>query len=119
TGVDAGSSTISASLGGILGSPRLTATAAPYTTLFRSPPNPTIAKGTTQQFTATGHFTDGTTPDLTSSVTWASGSLGAATIDATGKATGDVSTSATFSAPMGGILGSTTLTVSAAVLQSI
>ena len=38
-----------------------------------TPANPTVAKGLTEQFTATGTYSDGTTADLTSQVTWASG----------------------------------------------
>ena len=35
-----------------------------------TPPSPSIAKGTTQQFTAIGNYADGTTKDLTLSVVW-------------------------------------------------
>jgi hypothetical protein len=37
-----------------------------------TPANPSVAKGLTQQFAATGTFSDGTTADLSSQVTWAS-----------------------------------------------
>ncbi len=37
-----------------------------------TPPSPSIAKGTTQQFTATGFYADGTTKILTTSVVWSS-----------------------------------------------
>jgi len=37
-----------------------------------TPANPTIAKGTTQQFTATGTYNDGSTQDITATerVSW-------------------------------------------------
>ena len=38
-----------------------------------TPANPSIAKGLTQQFKATGTYTDTSTQDLTSQVTWSSG----------------------------------------------
>src|SRR3989442_7561704 len=47
----------------------------------------TIALGNTQQFTATGTFSDGSTQDLTSAVSWASSSTAVATISAAGLAT--------------------------------
>jgi len=40
-----------------------------------TPANPTLAVNTSQQFTATGIYSDNTTQDLTSSVTWTSSSL--------------------------------------------
>ena len=50
----------------------LTTASAALSSIAVTPANPTIAKGLTQQFTATGTFSDGTTQDLTSPVTWAS-----------------------------------------------
>jgi len=52
-----------------------------------SPATSTIGVGTTQQFTATGYYSNGsTTPGM--SVTWGSSSSAVATIDSTGVATG-------------------------------
>jgi len=75
-----------------------------------TPVDATVARGATQQFTATGTFDDGTQQDLTGSVTWAS-SAPAATIDASGLATGRQAGSTTISAASGSVTGSTTLTV--------
>lgn len=56
--------------------------------LVVSPQNPAIADtAAVQAFTATGHYSDGTTTDLTSSATWTSTNTGAATVDASGHAT--------------------------------
>ena len=44
--------------------------------------------GLTQQFTATGTYSDASTADLTGSVTWASATTRVATINAAGLATG-------------------------------
>jgi hypothetical protein len=48
----------------------------------------TIPKGLTQQYTATGTYSDASTADITSSVTWASSATAVATIDSVGLATG-------------------------------
>ena len=49
--------------------------------------NPSVVKGLTEQFSATGTYTDGTTAGLTSQVQWASGTASVATISSTGLAT--------------------------------
>jgi len=75
-----------------------------------TPKNPTIQVGATQQFTATGTYSDGTTQDLTSQVTWASTTPAVAAIIAnSGLATGvGVGTSSvgtsTISATLGGVV---------------
>ncbi|MGH8908436.1 MAG: Ig-like domain-containing protein, partial [Egibacteraceae bacterium] len=46
-----------------------------------------IPAGDEQRFMATGTFTDGTTADLTATVTWASSDTAVATIEGTGLAT--------------------------------
>ena len=53
-----------------------------------TPPNPSIPKGTTQQLTATGTYSDGSIQELTSSVTWVSSNSAVATINASGLASG-------------------------------
>src|SRR5262249_39909021 len=115
TAVGTGTSTISATLGGISGSTVLTVTAAALKSIAVTPANPTIAKGATQQFTATGPYSDNTTQDLTSQVTWAS----APTTTAAGLATAVGTGTTTISATLGNVTGSTVLTVTAAALQSI
>src|SRR5262249_15781773 len=59
----------------------------PYTAPLRSlqslsisPQTPSVAKGSKQQFSATGSYTDGSTQDLTTQVTWASSMTNVATI---------------------------------------
>ena len=84
-----------------------------------TPANPSIAKGATQQFTATGTYSDNSTQNLTSSVTWNSSSTSVATITSAGLATGAATGTTTISATSGSISGSTNLTVTPAVLESI
>ncbi|MGB0037173.1 MAG: Ig-like domain-containing protein, partial [Candidatus Acidiferrales bacterium] len=114
-----GTSSISATLGTVKGSTVLTATAAVLQSIAVTPANPSIAKGKTQQFTATGTFSDGTTQNLTSTVTWASATTSVATITTGGLATGVATGTSNISATQSGITGSTVLTVMAAALQSI
>jgi N-acetylneuraminic acid mutarotase len=119
TGVNLGSSTITASSGAISGSTILNVTSASLTTLTLTPANPSIARGTTQQFTATGTFSDGSTQNLTSSVTWSSGNITTATISTGGLATGVNTGTTIITATFGTVSGTTNLTVTAATLSSI
>jgi hypothetical protein len=85
------------------------------TSIAVAPADATVARGATQQFTATGTSNHGTQPDVTGSATWAS-STPAATVDASGLATGRQVGSTTVSANSGSVTGSTTLTVTATSL---
>jgi len=110
-GVKAGASTISATLGSITGSTTLTVTAPALVSIAVTPANPSIAVGTTQQFTATGTYSDGSTQNLTSTATWSSSASGVATISATGLASAVKAGQTTIEAAVDTINGSTTLTV--------
>src|SRR5207248_3443552 len=82
--------------------------------------NTSIAKGPTTQFTATGTFSDGSTQNLTTSVAWASSNASAATISASGLATGTGIGSTNITVTQSGVTSNTlVLTVTAATLQSI
>ncbi len=119
TGAAQGTSQISASLAGVTGSTTLTVGPAVLVSIAVTPANPSIGKGTTQQFTATGTYSDGSTLDLTSTATWLSSNTAVATITAGGLATGVAQGTSQISATMGAVTGSTTLTVGSAVLVSI
>ncbi len=86
------------------------------TAITLTPANPSISVGATQQFTATGTYSDGTTQNLTSQVTWTSATPVVATINATGSATGVSAGTSTISANINGTTGSTVLTIQAAPL---
>ena len=75
-GVDVahGSSTITATDGAVSGSDHADGQRRGPASIAVTPANPSIAKGLTEQFTATGTFSDSSTQDLTSQVTWASAS---------------------------------------------
>lgn len=100
---------------------RPVATVATLTSLVVAPTNPTIGVGPTQQFTATGTFSDKTTRDMTNFVTWTSSNTIVAVIGPTtsvnppittpGLAKGLATGTATITASSAGVSGSTTLTV--------
>ena len=83
---------------------------ASLVSLAVAPSNPTIPAGTTQQFTATGTYTDGTVQDVTASSTWSSSDTSVATVTA-GLASGVSGGTVTISAAIGPINNGTTLTV--------
>ena len=60
---------------------------ATLTSIAVTPANPTVPTGTTRQFTATGTYSNTTTQDITSQVTWTSSNTAVATIDGSGLAT--------------------------------
>jgi hypothetical protein len=81
TAVAAGTTTVSATSSKIVGSTVLTVTSTPtLVSIAVTPPLPTITVGSTEQFTATGTYSDGSTQNLTTSATWISGNLAVATI---------------------------------------
>jgi hypothetical protein len=84
-----------------------------------TPVGSSISAGSTQQFAATGSYSNGSTQDLTSQVTWASSDNSVATVTSAGLATGVGPGSTTISATLGGIAGNTELTVKAASSTAI
>jgi 6-phosphogluconolactonase (cycloisomerase 2 family)/uncharacterized protein YjdB len=123
TGVAPGTTQVTASLGGVIGSTNLKVTAAVLVSIAITPSNSSIAKGTVQQLTATGTYSDNSTQDLTASVTWAPTTSAIATVSNTagsvGKATALSPGTVTITASLGAVTGSTMLTVTPAVLVSI
>jgi N-acetylneuraminic acid mutarotase len=85
-----------------------------------TPETPNVALGLTQQFTATGTFSDTSTANLTSSVIWTSSTPAIAAVGAgSGIANALATGSTVITATSGSVLGSTTLTVTPAVVESI
>lgn len=84
---------------------------ASLTSITVTPTNQSITSGAMQQFTATGTYSDSTTKDITTSVTWGSSNTGNATISTSGLATAQANGTATVTATSGDIYGTTTLTI--------
>jgi len=76
-----------------------------------TPANPSTVMGTTKNFTAMGTYSDNSTKDLTTAVTWVSSATGVATISNAGVATPVTAGTTTITATQGSISGMTTLTV--------
>jgi hypothetical protein len=118
TGVGVGASTIQATSGSITGTAQATVTLA-LVSIAIAPANSAVAKGNTLQFAATGTYSDSSTQNITSSVTWSSSSSATASISTGGLVTGAGVGTATITAASGSISGSTGLTVTAPILVSI
>jgi|HubBroStandDraft_6_1064221.scaffolds.fasta_scaffold00025_40 hypothetical protein len=123
TSIATGPTTVSAVSGGISGSTNLTVTSATLATIVVAAADPSIPIGTTQQFTAIGTFTDGSTQNISGTVQWGSSNPVVATV---GNATGSqglasalVTGWTTVSATSGSVSGSTSLNVTALALVSI
>jgi hypothetical protein len=98
----------------------LTVVAAPVLqSIVVTPPTATIGIGEMQAFVATGTYSGGSTRDVSSSATWASDTPTVATVIAGGVATGVAMGTAKISATMGGIAGSTMLTVQPLITVSV
>jgi subtilisin len=112
TGVGEGSTDITATSDSISDTATLTVTLA-LKSIAVTPETATIPKGLTQQYTATGTYSDDSTADITSSVTWASSNTAVATIDSAGLATGVNDGSTGITATLGLISDTAALTVTA------
>ncbi|MFC2004944.1 Ig-like domain-containing protein [Chloroflexota bacterium] len=88
-----------------------TTLAIPLVSMVITPDNPEITSGRTQQFIATGTYSDNSTADITASANWTSDNTSVATIDAAGLATGIAAGNTTITAVLDGISANTTLTV--------
>ena len=123
TGIAVGSALTTATLDGVQGSATIIVTPATLTSITVTPANPSISKGTTVQLAATAHFSDSTTEDLTSQVSWTSADdtiAEASNMLATkGLVTGIAVGSAPITATLDGVHGSTTVIVTPATLTSI
>jgi uncharacterized protein YjdB len=118
-GIAPGTVTVTASLDGISGSRDAAITAGQLTSIAVTPANPTLAAGTSTTLTATGTFSDRSTQDLTSQVTWSSDNTSHVTVAATGTVTAVAAGPSTITAKLGTVVGTTTVTVSSAVLTSL
>lgn len=85
-----------------------------------TPATASIPKGLTQQFAATGTFSDTSTADLTKIVNWTSGTPAVATVGAiSGLSTSIAVGSTLITATSGSVSGTTMLSVTPAIIESI
>ena len=114
-----GAATVSACAGAVCGSTTLTVGSAALISIAITPATGTVPAGRPLQFYATGTYTDGSTQDLSSLVTWSSSAPPVATINAAGLASGLIVGSTTITAASGTVQGTAMLTVTSPVLASV
>ncbi len=113
TGVSVGSANISAAIGGMSGSARLTVPAVSLVSIAVTPQSVAAQPGDSKVFVATGTYSDGSTANI-STAAWASSSPLVATVVASSGVASALSAGTTqITATSGSKSGSTTLTVSA------
>jgi len=111
TGIAPGSTVISALFGGQVGTASLTVTTATLVSISVTPSSPSISQGSSQQFSATGTFSDGSTLDISGQANWASSDVAVAVINSGGVASSAGTGTATITATLKGVSGSAILTV--------
>lgn len=112
SGIAGGSSQIGAAFGGKAGSATLTVSALPtLSSIAVTPATSAILIGATQQYVATGTYSDNSTAVITSSVIWSSGTPAIAAIAPTGLATGVSAGDSIVTATSGARSGNAVLTV--------
>jgi trimeric autotransporter adhesin len=89
----------------------LTVSNATIQTITVTPAMPTIALGGLQQFAASGMFSDGSTEDITSVVTWSSSTPTVAVVNQNGVASSATHGQTTINATFKSVTGSTVLSV--------
>ena len=123
TGQSAGTATITAQQGSVTGAAALVVESSALSSVTVTPATATVAEQTATQFDAVGTFADGSTQDLTSSVSWTSSPASVATVSnaapTKGLATGVAAGTSTITALFATLSGAATLTVTDATLSSI
>jgi len=111
TGVAPGTATISAVFSGQVGTATVTVTNATLNSIAVTPASASISAGASQQFNASGTFSDGSVIGITGQAAWISSNVNVATISANGLATSAAAGTATIKATMNGVNGTAILTV--------
>lgn len=118
-----GTVTVSAGSGSFTGSTQVTVTPAVLQQLQVTPANVSTPKGVGRQLTATGVYSDTSTEDLTTQVTWASSDAAKVAVSNAGGSEGFAAALATgtvtVSASLGGVVGGTPFTVTPALLVDV
>lgn len=117
-----GSTTVIAKLNGINVSSntvKVATTDAVVKAIQVSPETVTLAKGQTQQLTATGLYSDGTSHSLTGLATWEAENTTTATVTPEGLLTGESVGTTTVTVTMDGVISQLDVTVTDAVITAI
>lgn len=105
-----GSTAVSATFGSITGTSAVTVTNATLTSITVSPSSATLNPGGAVRFSANGHFSDGSTQNL-SNASWSSSNPNVAIITSSGWATSSGIGTTTISATLNGVTGHAILSV--------
>lgn len=121
TGVATGSSTIMATLNGVNASTQITVSqpARTLTAIAVNPISANVAVGSAQQLSAIATYSDSSTANVTTQATWVSSKPAYASVNASGLVTAVATGSATITATLSGMSGSTQITVPAPTLNTI
>jgi len=114
-----GNADLTASLAGMVATCRVVVVAPALTAISVSEIRSAIPLGTATQATAMGTYTDGSTHDLTNSVSWTSVPTGIVTIDNQGRAKGIATGKAVVRAESDTVRGFAPLTVTGAAMTSV
>jgi len=114
-----GETTVTAWYGDISGSAAVIVTDVVLSAIEITPQDAELATGSTQQYEATGVFSDSSTQDITSLVTWQSSDSGIASINSEGLLTAKASGDVTVTGSWQGVETSTNLTITDTVVDSI
>ena len=119
TGLVSGQVTITATLGSVVGTANLMVTAAVPAVIQLIPQSPKVTIGSSQQLSAIGIYSDGSSADISTSVTWISSAPTVATMSTSlpGLAVSTGTGESRISASFGGLTTSTTLTVQDALVS--
>ena len=116
TAIGQGTATITAAYGTSAGVSALTVGASNLVSIAVSPNTASLAAGSSQQFIAVGSYSNGSTQDITSLVTWTSSSGTVVTVNAAGLATALTGGSATITASSGSVTGTAAVSVETGTL---
>jgi trimeric autotransporter adhesin len=115
TATGQGNAEITATFGSLFGASTLTVHLA-LVSISVTPSTVDLPLSSNQQFIAVGHYSDGSTQDITGSVTWASSNPTTTSINATGFATALAGGHTIISASVSSVSGAATITVSTATI---
>jgi hypothetical protein len=118
-GQSQGSTQVSASLGDINATTTITVANAELVSLSIDPQSSALPSGTSISLQATGHYSNGSSQDLTATLQWESDAPNIASVDDNGVVTGGAVGSAVISASLAGLSANAEVTVSDAILQNI
>jgi trimeric autotransporter adhesin len=119
TAVKAGSVSVTATLNSVSGSTSVTVTSVVLTGITVGAPSASLATGATEQLSATGVFSDASTQDLTTQVSWQSSDPTVASVSGSGLLTAVKAGSATITATKNSVSGNANVTVTAPALTTI